>query len=76
VTMLGVRHKADSEVSLRNVRFTPKADMCGALAYVCSGPIADIINLFDFIPNFSMLTDKEWTQCLQQRNIVIRPRGV
>ena len=25
----------------------PKADMCGALAYVCFGPIADMVNLFE-----------------------------
>ena len=26
----------------RHVRFTPKADMCSALAHVCYGPEADI----------------------------------
>src|SRR6185295_7226416 len=34
--------KADVRGANGHVRFTPKADMCSALAHVCFGPIGDI----------------------------------
>src|SRR5215467_7600706 len=35
---------SQTEFVLVHVRFTPKADMCGAQAHVCFGPKADIQN--------------------------------
>jgi len=36
----------------------PKADMCGATAYVCFGPIADMVRLLDQL--VSALLQKQW----------------
>ena len=39
----------DVRLSLNDVRFTPKADICGATRDVRFGPIADIVRLIDHL---------------------------
>ena len=43
--MSALGHKRNVSRCNRDVRFTPKADMCGANRYVRFGPIADIERL-------------------------------
>jgi hypothetical protein len=45
--MSALGHKWTFAMQKRMSALPPKADMCGAVAHVCFGPIADITNLFD-----------------------------